>query len=266
MDTNSSEASLAQAENETNHEESHCIRLSENVVYDPQKAIVYAGINAYNRAKVWGDLLCFNHAVGKRFEINNHSHSKGYSYDLTVFGLESEDLQRLADSDLTKHPDTAENASWQPPKRQPQVLSPRPRVCQPGDLAVGDLARKDDGREYRIIGVSDDGSVVKVLNEDEMEMAFSVGTLYLVKKHEFPSKDDTTLTPEILKNEQTDPPSLNIGSPVIIHSSRYQGLYEGKEGVIATEPSLFGVKVDLGVDKPIFFLKDEVFLSEATSA
>lgn len=262
MDTNSSEASLTEAENEPNYEESHCIRLSENVVYDSQKAIVYAGINAYNRAKAWGDWLCFNHTVGTRFEITNHSRFQGYNYDLTIFGMENEDIQRLADSDLTKHPDTAENASWQPPKRQPEVLSPRPRMCQPGDLAVGDIARKDDGREYRVVDVSDDGSVVNVFNEDEMEMAFSVGTLYLVKKHESKVDEEAVSTLDTIKNGKTDKSNLEIGSLVIIHSSRYQGKYEGKEGVIATEPSLFGVKVNLGMGEPIFFLKDELFLPE----
>jgi hypothetical protein len=257
---NSSEASLAEAENEDSHQESHCIRLSENVVYDPEKAIVHAGINAYNRAKAWGEWLCFNHTVGTRFEVNSHSRSQSYSYDLTVYGMEREDIQRLVSCDLTKHPGSAENASWQPPKRLPQAALPGPQVCQPGDLTVDDIARKDDGREYRVVGVSEDGSIVKVVNEDEMEMAFSVGTLYLVQKHESQSDAETTSTPETDKNGKADPSSLEIGSQVVIHSSRYQGKYEGREGVVAAEPSNFGVKVDIGLDDPIFFLKDEVFL------
>ncbi len=165
-------------------EDSNFIRLSENVVYEPDKATIYAGINAYNCAKAWGEWLCFTHTVGDRFEVLNKSRSEDYNYDLVVFGIEPEDAQRLADSDLTKQPNTPENASWQPPKRHPQAAPPRPQVCQPGDLAVGDMARKPDGREYRVIGVSDDGSVVKVVNEDNLEMAFSIGALYIVKKAE----------------------------------------------------------------------------------
>lgn len=260
LESNSNSSEANPAENEPFQENSDLIRLSENVVYDSEKAIVIAGINAYNRAKAWGDWLCFNHTVGTRFEVTNHSRFLGYSYDLTVFGMESEDIQRLADSDLTKHPDTAENAFWHPPKRQPQVLLPRPQVCQPGDLAVGDIARKDDGREYRVIGVSEDGSIVKVVNEDEMEMAFSVGSLYLVPKHESQSDAKTASTPETAKNGKADQSSLEIGSQVSIHSPRYQGKYEGREGVVAAEPSNFGFKVDIGLDDPIFFLKDEVFL------
>lgn len=171
-----------------------------------------------------------------------------------------EDIQQLAGCDLTKHPDTAENASWQPPKRQLQAAPPRPKVCQPGDLAVGDIARKDDERQYRVIGVSEDGSIVKVVNEDDMEMAFSIGTLYLVQKHESQSDEETTSTPGTANNGKADQSGLEIGSQVIIHSPRYQGKYEAREGVVAAEPSTFGVKVDLGVGDPIFFLKDEVFL------
>lgn len=260
IDPNSSEASIAEAENELSKEESHFIRLAENMVYDPEKAIIHAGINAYNRAKAWGEWLCFNHTVGTRFEVISHSCSQGYSYDLTVYGMEREDIQRLVSCDLTKHPGIAENASWQPPKRLPQAATPRPQVCQAGDLTVGDIARKHDGREYRVIGVSEDGSIIKVVNEDEMEMAFSVGSLYLVPKHESQSDAKTASTPETAKNGKADQSSLEIGSQVIIHSPRYQGKYEAREGVVAAEPSTFGVKVDLGLGDPIFFLKDEVFL------
>ena len=68
--------SRQQEENPTasqpNPEASNFIRLSENVVYDPEKAIsqrsasrcAYAGINAYNRAKAWGEWLCFTHTIG----------------------------------------------------------------------------------------------------------------------------------------------------------------------------------------------------------
>ena len=45
-----------------------------------------------------------------------------------------------------------------------------------------------------------------------------------------------------------------------IHSSRYQGKYDGKIGAIATEPSNLGLKVDVGGETPVFFLKDEVAL------
>ncbi|WP_013320999.1 hypothetical protein [Gloeothece verrucosa] len=259
------------SDSESSPKESTYIRLSENVVYQPDQTTVYAGINAYNRAKSWGEWLCFTHTVGERFKVINSSRSQGYSYDLIVFGIQSEDAHRLAQADLAKQPTNSENASWQPVKRHPLPTPPRPQTCQPGDLAVGDIARKADGREYRIIGVNDDGSVVKVVNQDNMEMAFAVGALYLVKKAESGKSDQrdesepdnnlTTVT-EAFSNGKTRTPNLEIGTDVLIHSRRYQGKYEGKQGVVVEEPTNLGVKIDIGEEAPIFFLNGEISVIE----
>jgi hypothetical protein len=242
------------------------LRLSANVVYNPEKATVYAGINAQQRARAWGEWLCLIHSVGDRFNILHKSRFAGYSYELVVAAVGLEDAQRLAQMDLTKNPSALENADWQPQKRRLQALFPRPRCCQPGDLGIGDIARKEDGREYRIVGVSDDGAVVKVINQDGMEMAFSVGTLYLVKKASAEVKGNGRTATEIplfsngTTQTKVEEKVITVGTPVIIHSSRYQGKYEGKQGVIAAEPSNYGVKVDVGEDKPIFFLNEDISL------
>ncbi|MGH2413926.1 MAG: hypothetical protein ACRDEA_09600, partial [Microcystaceae cyanobacterium] len=242
--TNSNEPEESPIDSKPSQEKSNFIRLSENVVYDPDNVLLCAGINAYNRAKAWGHWLCFAHTVGARFEVTHESRSPGYNYDLVVFGINPEDAQRLAQCALTQHPNALENDFWQPLKRHPQAAPPRPQVCQPGDLAVGDLARKDDGREYQVIGVSDEGSVVKVVNEDDMEMAFSVGALYLVKKAESHSDGHLATVTDAFSNGQANRQGLEIGSQVLIRSSRYQGKYDGHKGVIAAEPTHFGVKVD----------------------
>jgi hypothetical protein len=75
-----------------------------------------------------------------------------------IFGISPEDARRLATTDLARSPQALDNADWQPAKRLPPAAEPRSGACQPGDLAVGDTARKEDGREYRVTGVSDDGS------------------------------------------------------------------------------------------------------------
>jgi hypothetical protein len=49
-----------------------------------------------------------------------------------------------------------------------------------------------------------------------------------------------------------------VGRQVLIQSSRYRGKYNGQQGAIASEPSAYGVKVDVGDGEPVFFLKDEV--------
>jgi hypothetical protein len=103
-----------------------------------------------------------------------------------------------------------------------------------------------------------------IADDEGMEMAFSVGALYLVKKAEPEPEGKLARVTEAFSNGnsngQSNGQGLEIGSPVIIRSSRYQGKYDGKKGAISTEPSNFGLKVDIGSDTPIFFLKDEVTL------
>jgi len=241
-------------------EETTDIRLSANVIYEPDNSIVYAGINAYNRTKVWGEWLCLTHTVGDRFEILSKSRSESYNYDLVVFGIEPEDAQRLADADLTKQPHAPENNPWQPQKRHPQTDQPQQPICKPGDLAKGDIAQTMDGQEHRVIGVSNDGSVVKVISEDNREMAYSIGVLSLIKKAEPQPDDNSAIVQDAFSNGKSSPLGWEIGNQVLIHSSRYQGKYDGKIGAIATEPSNLGLKVDMGSETPVFFLKDEVAL------
>lgn len=250
-------------------EESESVRLSANVLHDPGAAIALAGINARDRAKAWGEWLCLAHTVGDRFEIRNGSHSEGFTYDLVIFGISPEDARRLASADLARLPQATENAGWQPVKRLPPSAEPRPRVCQPGELEIGDIARKEDGREYRVTGVSDDGSIVKVVNGDRMEMAFSVGALYLVRKAT-PEPDNGKANPApdgnlatVVKAFGLETPKssgLEVGAKVRIRSGRFQGKYDGREGTIATEPSGFGMEVEIGEEKTVFFLKDEISL------
>ena len=251
----------------TSEPSAQCIQLSANVRYNPEKATVYAGINAQQRARAWGEWLCLTHSVGDHFNILHKSRFAGCSYELVISAIAPEDARRLAEADLSKNPSALENADWQPQKRRLQALFPRPRCCQPGDLEVGDIARKEDGREYRIVGVSDDGAVVKVINQDGMEMAFSVGALYLVKKASAEVNGNGCTETEIplFSNGKTsakveEKVVITVGTAVIIHSRRYQGKYEGKEGVIAAEPSNYGVKVDVGEEKPIFFLNEDISL------
>ena len=146
-----------------------------------------------------------------------------------ISAIAPEDARRLAEADLSKNPSALENADWQPQKRRLQALFLRPRCCQPGDLEVGDIARKEDGREYRIVGISDDGAVVKVINQDGMEMAFSVGALYLVKKASAEVNGNGCTETEIplFSNGKTsakvEEKVIMVGTAVIIHSRRYQG-------------------------------------------
>jgi hypothetical protein len=147
-------------------EESHEIRLSQNVLYQPDPAIFYAGFNSYHRSQTWGEWLCVTHTVGDRFEIQNQSRSKSYNYDLVVFEVNPEDAQRLADTNLANPPSALNNGTWQPPKRHSDIEPNQAPLAPVSDLGIGDIAPTQEGKEYRVMEVSENGSGVKVLDEN----------------------------------------------------------------------------------------------------
>ena len=239
-------------------EESNEIRLSQNVLYQPDPAIVYAGINSYHRSQAWGEWLCVTHTVGDRFEIQNPSRSKSYNYDLVVFEVNPEDAQRLADTNLANPPSALANSTWQPPKRQPDIKPNQAPLAPVSDLEIGDIARTPEGKEYPVMEVSEEGSEVKVLDEKNQAIELLTADLSLVKKAELEQEENFAHVTEAFSNGNS--PDWAIGNLVRIQSNRYKNQYNGQTGAIATQPSNFGLKVDLGGETPIFFLKDEVTL------
>ena len=241
-------------------EESHEIRLSQNVLYQPDHAIVYAGINSYHRSQAWGEWLCVTHTVGDRFEIQNQSRSKSYNYDLVVFEIKPEDAQRLADINLAIPPSALANSTWQPQIREPEIEELQVPLTQINDLGIGDTTRTKEGKEYGVIEVSEDGTVVKVLDEKNQAIELLTADLLLVKKAELTLEENFAHVTEAFSNGNGNSPDWAIGNLVRIQSNRYKNQYNGQTGAIATQPSNFGLKVDLGGETPIFFLKDEVTL------
>jgi hypothetical protein len=236
------------------------VRLSETVLYDSEAQVAHAAINSQDRARSWGNWLCYTHTVGTRFQVENESRSEGYRYDLKIEGISQENAKLLAQCDTSKHPATAVNEFWQPDNRHPLPSPPRPKTCDPGDLAVGDLAQKEDGREYRVIGVSNDGSVVKVVNGDGMEMAFSVGALYLAQKADSPGEHSQA---SISDTESTAEPEAEGDEPeydaeaVRIVTDRFNGAFNGIVGKV-TKRSNFGAHVRLPSNEEKFFLEREL--------
>jgi hypothetical protein len=241
-------------------EESNEIRLSQNVLYQPDHAIVYAGINSYNRSQTWGEWLCVTHTVGDRFEVQNQSRSKSYNYDLVVFEIKPEDAQRLADTNLAIPPSALANNTWQPQTRHPEIEELQAPLTQINHLGIGDTAQTKEGKEYGVIEVSEDGSVVKVLDENNQVIELLTADLLLVKKAELALEENFAHVTEAFSNGNGNSPDWAIGNLVRIHGNRYKNQYNGQTGAIATQPSNFGLKVDLGGETPIFFLKDEVTL------
>jgi hypothetical protein len=221
---------------------------------------VYAGINSYHRSQAWGEWLCVMHTVGDCFEIQNQSQSKSYNYDLVVFEVKPEDAQRLADTNLAIPPSALANSTWQPQTRHPEIEELQAPLSQINHLGISDTARTKEGKEYGVIEVSKDGSVVKVLDENNQAIELLTADLSLIKKAELEQEENLTDVTEAFSNGNGNSPDWAIGNLVRIHSNRYKNQYNGQTGAIATQPSNFGLKVDLGGETPIFFLKDEVTL------
>jgi hypothetical protein len=108
--------------------------------------------------------------------------------------------------------------------------------------------------------VSEEGSEVNVLDEKNQAIELLTADLSLVKKAELEQEENLTHVTEAFSNGNGNSPDWAIGNLVRIHSNRYKNQYNGQIGAIATQPSNFGLKVDLGGETPIFFLKDEVTL------
>ena len=232
-------------------EESNEIRLSQNVLYQPNHAIVYAGINSYNRSQAWGEWLCVTHTVGNRFEIQNQSRSKHYNYDLVLFEVNPEDAQRLADANLANPPSALANSTWQPPKRQPDIEPNQAPLASVSDLGIGDIARTQEGKEYPVMEVSEEDSGVNVLDENNQAIELLTADLSLVKKAELEQEENFAHVTEAFSNGNS--PDWAIGNLVRIQSNRYKNQYNGQTGAIATQPSNFGLKVDLGVKRRFSF-------------
>ena len=151
-------------------------------------------------------------------------------------------------------------APWQPPKHHSDIEPNQTPLALVSDLAIGDTAQTKQGKEYGVIEVSEDGSVVKVLDENNQAIELLTADLLLVKKAELALEENFTHVTEAFSNGNGNSPDWAIGNLVRIHSNRYKNQYNGQTGAIATQPSNFGLKVDLGGETPIFFLKDEVTL------
>ena len=111
-----------------------------------------------------------------------------------------------------------------------------------------------------MIEVSEDGLVVKVLDENNQAIELLTADLLLVNKAELALEENFAHVTEAFSNGNGNCPDWAIGNLVRIQSNRYKNQYNGQTGAIATQPSNFGLKVDLGGETPIFFLKDEVTL------
>ena len=185
-----SELETLSSETPSDTEESHEIRLSQNVLYQPDPAIVYAGINSYHRSQAWGEWLCVTHTVGDRFEIQNQSRSKHYNYDLVLFEVNPEDAQRLADTNLANPPSALNNGTWQPQKRHSDIEPNQAPLAPVSDLRIGDIAPTQEGKEYPVMEVSQDGSGVNILDENNQAIELLTADLLLVKKAELEQEEN----------------------------------------------------------------------------
>lgn len=224
-------------------------QLSEAIAYDSATSTTLIGCNAKSRAKTWGDWLCYIHTVGERYTIRKAKHLSAFKYELVVEGITKRTyLERLAKCNFAKSPDHSDNSSWKPEKKQPIAAPPPPRTCHPHELQVGDTACNSEGKTYKILGVSENGTEVDVINEDEMKMCLPTGALYMHKKADL---NDLLEVEDIAPSE-----GLEIGRKVRVVSGRRPEFYN-ELGTI-TNISGLGAHVALPTGENRVFMNSEL--------
>ena len=114
----------------------------------------YLGGNNKSRLKDWGAWLCSQHTVGTGFEIRAAERLTAFKYEIKIWGMSIEDIQRLAEADTTKSP--ASNYG-NAPKRTLEPVAPAPELLTLNDIGIGDIVRSRTVKhwEYRVLGITE---------------------------------------------------------------------------------------------------------------
>lgn len=115
----------------------------------------YIGFSNKTKAKVWGQYLAAQHRIASGFEVREAKRLTDFKYELKIWGIALDQIQRLAECGLTEIPAKSFVIS---PKCLPQATSQATQPAQIEDIAVGDIVRSITVRnwEYKVVGITDD--------------------------------------------------------------------------------------------------------------
>jgi len=135
--------------------------VSDSVAYqrrfDGEIICAYAGFNNKAKARLWGEWLVSKHTIASGFEVRE-SIRLSTKHELKLWGINLEQIQRLADCDLIKSPPSNFGDAQQ---RNHYVPAPpaKPPAASIEDLEPGDIVRSIACPEwmYRIIPITENG-------------------------------------------------------------------------------------------------------------
>lgn len=116
------------------------VRLNNLVAYmrrgcDGEIVCCYVGANNKQNLKRWGEFLTVSHSVGTRFEVREAKRLTNWKWELKLWGLSFQQIEKLSNCDISKDPRKAlPDAPRSKTERVPSMLEIE-------NIGVGDLVR-----------------------------------------------------------------------------------------------------------------------------
>jgi hypothetical protein len=154
----------------------------------------YAGFTKKQRAESWGKWLAVRHEVASEFEVRLAKHLP-FKWELKLWGLNINQINRLAKEDLTSSPHTEVDSAKPPSYKKPQSAKP----VNPNDIAPGDIVTPllTPGDSYEVIQIMPNGILDCKSLRTGVNMGMRPGAVSLLVTAEKTEDDPTAPSTEI---------------------------------------------------------------------
>jgi hypothetical protein len=192
----------------------------------------YAGFTRKDRAEAWGKWLAVRHEVASGFEVRLAKHLP-FKWELKLWGLSLNQINRLASEDLTSSPHTEVDSAKPPSYKKPQ----HPQPVNPDDIAPGDIVTPllTPGDSYQVIQIMPNGILDCKSLRTGVNMGMRPGAVSLVQKAEKTEHSPTTPSTEIQFNDLVE---------VVADANDTVGLVGTFGRVKTVKGSRIGVEID----------------------
>jgi len=158
----------------------------------------YAGFTQKQRAESWGKWLAVRHEVASGFEVRLAKHLP-FKWELKLWGLNINQINRLAKEDLTSSPHTEVDSAKPPSYKKPQSAKP----VNPDDIATGDIVTPllSPSDSYEVIQIMPNGILDCKSLRTGVNMGMRKSAVSLLQKAEKTEHGPTTQSAEIQFND-----------------------------------------------------------------
>jgi len=177
------------------------VNVSDGVAYqrrfDGEIICAYAGFSNKAKARLWGEWLASKHTIASGFEVRE-SIRLSTKHELKLWGINLEQIQRLAECDLTKSPPSNFGDA---PLRNHYTPAPSatPPAAEVEDLEPGSVVRSIACPEwmYRVIEVRDNGVLdcERLGVREPYRLGIKVNQVSLVSKKVFEEEAIASIQP-----------------------------------------------------------------------